>query len=164
MPISQQLIHPFEELESQLKSINWRRSDGGSVYTSGDQWRRWATSAMHLIHTAFGEKSPHYVNFKAAYDRCVGYEDDFGDLKGVFLGASSDYREGYVFSVEASISCEVLGDFVAMAKLALAEGHKDVAAVLACAALEDTLKRFARLNGVDVDNKVLQDVVAALKS
>jgi hypothetical protein len=54
----------------------------------------------------------------------------------------------------------VLGGFVAMAKIALGEGHKDVAAVLACAALEDTLKRFGRLNGLDVDDKVLQEVVA----
>jgi hypothetical protein len=113
---------------------------------------------------AFGDASPHYVNFKAAYDRCVGYDHDFADLKGVFLGASSDYRAGYVVSVEASILGEVLGDFVAIAKLALADGHKDVAAVLACGAREDTLKRFGRLNGIDVDEKAHQEVVGALKS
>jgi len=33
--------------------------------------------------------------------------------------------------------------FVELAKIALSEGHKDVAAVLASAALEDALKRFA---------------------
>ncbi len=165
MPVLQQLIRRFEELEGQLADIKWRRSeDSGAVYAPGDEWRRWATSAMHLIHTAFGEASPHYANFKAVYDRCAGYDHDFAELKGVFLGASADYRGGYVFSVEASISGEVLGDFVAMAKLALTEGHKDVAAVLACAALEDTLKRFGRLSGVDVDDKVLQEVIAALKS
>jgi hypothetical protein len=32
-----------------------------------------------------------------------------------------------------------------MARVALAEGYKNVAAVLACAALEDTLKRFAHV-------------------
>src|SRR5881398_428462 len=36
--------------------------------------------------------------------------------------------------------------------------------VSSCAALEDTLKRFGRLSGVDVDDKVLQEVIAALKS
>lgn len=165
MPALEQLIRRFEELEGQLSAITWRRSEGSSaLYASGDEWRRWATSAMHLIHTAFGNTSPHYVNFKAAYDRCSGYGHEFADLKGIFLGASADYRGGYVFSVEAAISGEVLGDFVAMAKLALAEGHKDVAAVLACAALEDTLKRFARLNDLDVDDKTLQEVVNALKS
>ena len=51
-----------------------------------------------------------------------------------------------------------------MLKAALDEGAKDVAAVLACAALEDALKRFALLNGLDVSDKVMEDVVGALKS
>jgi len=52
---------------------------------------------------------------------------------------------------------------VVAAKTALAEGQKDVAAVLACAALEDTLKRFGRLKGLEVDGKSMQEVVNALK-
>jgi hypothetical protein len=165
MPVLEQLIRRFRELEEQISSIKWKRSESSnSLYAPADEWRRWASSAMHLIHMAFGDTSPHCINFKEVYDRCTGYDFDFAELKGVFLGASADYRGGYVFSVEASISGEVLGDFVAMAKLALDDGHKDVAAVLACAALEDTLKRFGRLNGVDVDNKALQEVVGALKS
>jgi hypothetical protein len=35
--------------------------------------------------------------------------------------------------------------------------------VLACAALEDALKRFAINNGLDVTGKTMQDVVNALK-
>jgi hypothetical protein len=163
MSILQQLVRRFEELEAQLSRITWHGS-GYDVSASGAEWRQWASSAMHLIQTTFGETSPHYLNFKKAYDNCAGYSYQFDDLKGVFFGASADYRGGYVHSVEATFSAEVLGDFVAMAKLALAEGHKDVAAVLACAALEDTLKRFARINSLDVDNKALQEVVAALKS
>jgi hypothetical protein len=46
----------------------------------------------------------------------------------------------------------------------LDEGHKDVAAVLASAALEDCLKRYAAANGIDVDRKTMQDVVGALKA
>jgi hypothetical protein len=62
------------------------------------------------------------------------------------------------------VSGELFGDFVAMAKHALSEGHKDVAAVLACAALEDTLKRYALVNGLTVDGYSMQDTVNALKS
>jgi hypothetical protein len=46
----------------------------------------------------------------------------------------------------------------------LSEGHKDVAAVLACAALEDALKRFATANAIEVGEKTIQEVVNALKS
>lgn len=49
------------------------------------------------------------------------------------------------------------------AKTALSENAKDVAAVLAAAALEDTLKRYAEANGLDVENKDLSTVVNALK-
>lgn len=51
-----------------------------------------------------------------------------------------------------------------MAKAALAEDGKDAAAVLACAALEDALKRFAVLNELQVGEKSMQEVVAALKA
>jgi hypothetical protein len=66
--------------------------------------------------------------------------------------------------MQAAISGEIYGDFVLLAKGALAEGAKDVAGVLACAALEDALKRFASLNGLDVSGKAMQEVVNALKS
>lgn len=59
---------------------------------------------------------------------------------------------------------EIFGDFVSAAKLALGEGHHSVAAVLACAALEDALKRFALLNGLDVTGKTMEVIVNALKS
>ncbi|MBF0635184.1 MAG: hypothetical protein HQK85_11045 [Nitrospinae bacterium] len=85
-------------------------------------------------------------------------------MRSIFLAAKSDYEGGYVFSIESSLSGEILGDFVAMAKLSLSEGHKDVAAVLACAALEDTLKRYGSLNGVDVDGKDMSEVISALKA
>src|SRR5262249_11980800 len=62
------------------------------------------------------------------------------------------------------ISGEVYGDFVALAKNALAEGAKDVASVLACAALEDALKRFALMNGLEVADKSMKEVVSALKA
>ena len=46
----------------------------------------------------------------------------------------------------------------------MAEGQHTVSLVLACAALEDALKRFALLKGLDVEGKTMEDVVNALKS
>ena len=85
-------------------------------------------------------------------------------LKGIFGAAKADYEGGYIFSMQALISGEIYGDFVALAMAALAEGAKDVAAVLACAALEDSLKRLALLNNLEVSDKTMQDVVNALKA
>ena len=50
------------------------------------------------------------------------------------------------------------------AKAALAEGQHNVATVLACAALEDALKRYATLKGLDVEGKTMDEVVNVLKS
>lgn len=66
--------------------------------------------------------------------------------------------------MQVMISGEIYGDFVTLSKKALAEGAKDVAAVLACASLEDALKRFALINGLDISDKTMQDVVNALKA
>lgn len=64
---------------------------------------------------------------------------------------------------ERRLESAVLGDFVALSKAALADGNKDVAAVLAAAALEDCLKRFALRHGMNVDGPSMQDIVNALK-
>lgn len=127
-------------------------------------WQQWATSAQNLILAVFGKESPHYTNFIVAFKEGSGYDHSVNVLKGIFLSAKADFEGGYVFDVDLRVSGEVFGDFVAMAKHALSEGHKDVAAVLACAALEDTLKRFSAANGLDVGEKSMQEVVGALKS
>ena len=69
-----------------------------------------------------------------------------------------------MFNVDLRVSGEIFGDFVVLAKHAISQGHKDVAAVLASAALEDALKRFASVNGLSVDGQTMQDVINALKS
>ena len=85
-------------------------------------------------------------------------------LKGVFYAAKSDFENGFLVRVENAVTGELLGDFVRLSKTALDQNHKDVAAVLASAALEDALKRYAVSQGLDVSEKVMQEVVSALKS
>jgi hypothetical protein len=80
-------------------------------------------------------------------------------LQGIVSSAREDFRGGYVFDVDLRVSGEVFGDFVAMAKHALSDGHKDVAAVLACASLEDALKRYALANGLVVNENTMTEVV-----
>lgn len=155
----------FSELESQYKTLVFRPHGHGMAgsYVESGQWRQWATSAQSLIQAACGEASPHCKNFTQLYEKCSGGDSGVDALKGVFCSAKDDYEGGYVFNVDLRVSGEVFGDFVTLAKSALAEGHKDVAAVLACAALEDALKRYATVNGLDVNEKSMQEVVNALK-
>lgn len=156
----------FKELQKQSESLPFQPNGGGmsGTHVPTGIWQKWATSAQSLIKAANGEDSPHYINFVSAFNECNGYDYEVKPLQGIFLSAKEDFEGGYVFNVDLRISGEVFGDFVVMAKHALAEGHKDVAAVLACAALEDTLKRFASANGLTIDGKTMNEVVGALKS
>lgn len=138
-------------------------ADGGKIsYPDDADWHKWNTQVMHLLEQTFGMESPHYRKFAAIQDE-YAEESRLEPARGIFLAAKSDFEAGHLSSLAAAIAAEVLGDFLALAKAALAEGNKDVAAVLACAALEDALKRFARENGINVDNKSMQEVVELLR-
>ncbi len=155
----------FAELQASFGLLPYQSNSGmSSRFVPNGQWHQWATSAQNLIRAVFGESSPHYANFLSRYEKCGGSESSVAALHAVFMSAKEDFEGGYVFDVELRVSGEVFGDFVALARQALSEGHKDVAAVLACAALEDALKRFAQASGLTVSDKTMQEVVNALKS
>jgi hypothetical protein len=157
-------VRRFAELADNFAKLRFQQNDSGSLYVSEGDWKRWATSAQSLIRAVYGEDSPHYVNFLEAYAKCRGYEDSVRALGGIFLSAKDDFDGDYVFNVDLRVSGEVFGNFVGLAKQAMAEGHKDVAAVLACAALEDALRRFANANGITTSDATMQEIVNALKS
>lgn len=153
----------FQELQTKSDALRFIREDWGPYSPSGE-WEEWATSAQNLIKAVFGENSPHYVNFMEAFKQCNGTQYRVNTLQGIFKSAKEDFSGGYVFNVDLKISGEVFGDFIVLAKQSLAEGYKDVAAVLASAALEDSLKRYAQIKGLDVGDKQMVEVINALKS
>jgi hypothetical protein len=155
----------FSELEESYKSIPYTDSEmGGGRYVPNGLWHQWATSVQNLILAVIGQQSPHYLNFSKAYEKCSGSESQVSTLNGIFQSAKEDFLGGYVFDLDLRISGEVFGDFVVLARQSLSEGHKDVAAVLACAALEDALKKYASVKELDVSDKTMSEVVKALKA
>lgn len=84
-------------------------------------------------------------------------------LQGLLRNIASDLLAGRVQDLQLQARGEVFADFVNAARSALSEGFKDIAAVLACGALEDALKRFAITNGLEVYDKDMSEVVNALK-
>jgi len=154
----------FKELMAQSDALPINQRDGNN-WCPALEWNKWGTSCQNLIRAVFTENSPHYNNFAKALAQCNGHEDGIHALQGVFHSAKEDYEGGYVFNIELLISGEIFGDFLILAKQSLSEGHKNVAAVLASAALEDALKRFAIANGLTVDNNPsMQEVINLLKS
>ncbi len=163
MKIRTDIVKRFAELEEEMETLEVIKGDYGS-HVEEVSWQKWASRVIAVLDSAFGRNSRYSQNFEVAYKNCRGYVSEIEPLKGIFLGAKADIDAGYLLSVETLLSGEFFGDFLVMAKKSLREGYKDVAAVLASAALEDVLKKYARSQDLDVDDKVMQDVVNALKS
>ena len=167
MKIEERIAQRFHELSlasQQVQRVQRRQSQGSSEYVESGSWAQWSTSALHLLELTFGSDSVHFLGFKTICDNWCGSPSDFNSARGIFRAAMEDYQGGYFVSLATVVSGELFGDFVQLAKRCLADGNKDVAAVLACAALEDALKRYASSQGIDVQERSMQDVVNALKS
>ena len=129
-------------------------------------------AVTNIIDSIYGPRSPQLDLIdkarKQAYDRTEAefYKDRLfvQFMQGYLRELKSAISEGRIVNIQSEAQGEVLGDFLILARKALDEAEKDVAAVLACAALEDALKRHARDQGLNVEDKNMQTVVNALKS
>ena len=129
-------------------------------------------AVTNLFDRIYGPHSPQLRQLEAtqrqAYEMNTWEHTKRGlvisNLCGYLRALKSDVEEGRIANIQSEARGEVLGDFLLLAREALEEGEKDVAAVLACAALEDALKRYASALGLEVQDKKMQTVVNALKS
>ena len=157
--LSERFANRFNELEVEFLALPY-----DNAYAADRAWIKWATSTESLLLAACKENSPHYTNFVKSLQTCNGHRSGIERLGGIFLSAKEAFEANYLFDVERDVSAEIFGDFVILARRALAENNQDVAAVLASAALEDALKRHATSSGLAVDESTMSEVIGALKS
>jgi len=164
MEVKELILQRFTELEKQMNDLREvPAGTTGLTWYPQDAWQAWATSVANLFDGAFGRTSVHFETFERLHQNRKS-NSDVDAAKGVFRAAKADFEGGYVFNLERAVIGEVFGDFVVLAKEALANGNHIAAAVLASAALEDALKRFASSRGVDILGKTMQEVVNSLKA
>ena len=120
----------FAELEAQATRLDARPRSGfsGLHYARAD-YTSWGTSAQNLLLAVFGKASPYYENFVSALTECTGHPFQVDTLRSIFRSAKEAFDGGYVFNVELTVSGELFGDFVAMAKRSLSEGHRSESVV-----------------------------------
>jgi len=166
--VKDHVLQRFKQLAEQAQQIPMRTRPNTSLRAAETlHFYTWASSALNLLQGVFGKTSPHYERLDFEISRISNNVVDERHLSaciGIFIGAKSDADGGHLYNLEASLSGELFGDFVFAAKAALDEGQHTVACVLACAALEDALKRYAVLQGFQVDGKTMDEVVNLLKS
>ena len=123
---------------------------------------------LEILYGANSEKMKAYVQLYQPYarDQKKIYpisEAVRSDTLGVLKSIKAEVEAGLVGNLELQAQGGIFGDFITLAKESLDE-NKDVAAVLVCAALEDSLKRFALQKGLDVAEEDMPQVINALKS
>jgi hypothetical protein len=151
----------FTELVSRGQNISINHHG----YTDYRQWTSWVSSCLHLLDLTFGRDSAHYSSFKIVSKIPeTAYTEDLARARGIIEAAKEDWDKGFANDLDSRVSSEIFADLLALAKHSLHEGHKDTAAVLASAALEDTLKRFTTINGLQCEDQEMDSVINSLRS
>lgn len=118
----------------------------------------WLTKTQQIIVTVFGEDSIQYQNLVEVmgysnYIQHVNSLTEIVSITGVLQGCLGALEGGYVKGQEFLIAAEIFDSILEQATELNDKGYKDPAAVLARVALEDTLKRMARAEGIEDDQK-----------
>ena len=161
---------PFDN-ENIIRRVNYLIELAGK---SGDDDRGGGevfSGTINILEGLYGSKSHKckaYIDQHSDYIRNSGRSRQalytmVAVSSGVLKSIRDEIETGLTGNLELQSQGGIFGDFVTLARESLNE-NKDVAAVLISAALEDTLKRFALQNGLDVSDAEMSEVINALKS
>jgi hypothetical protein len=109
----------------------------------------WRTQAISALRGIVGKNDIYTTEFES----CVTYNNGPDSGIPILRRLKSDIENGYLRKTANIISAEVFDNFLEMGEHFLAEGHKDPAASLAGAVLEDGLRRIARNNDIPVTDR-----------
>lgn len=141
-----------------------RQYDHNSEYGDGCRVKAELTYAtLHLLESIYGSQSQKCQTFRKEIENARDNYSVIRASSGVLDTIKEELLSGLVGSLNLQAQGGVFGDFITLARQSLDES-KDVAAVLVSAALEDTLKRFALQNGLNVADADMPEVINALKS
>ena len=131
------------------------------------------SATLSLLCSLFGQNSPQVESLEELRNRAYKFSNSQSinanlvpGVAGVLNNLRAEIEGGLLGSLKQQLSGEILSDFILLARGATAEkgdGAKNVAAVLAAAVFEDTIRRMgSELAGVQ-DRPDLQDVIIELK-
>lgn len=126
--------------------------------------------ALSMLEAFYGPTSVQLRTFKDSINALSGKQHSGGDIEnlctGVIFSTIADAKAGLITNLRAQIEGEVLGDLIALAKIALedkSDPSMHVAAVLVAAAYEDALRRLASEQAGVTGRPKLDQVITSLK-
>jgi hypothetical protein len=116
----------------------------------------WLSKVTNIIETSFGAQSSqsrHLSQLMPKGIQFVEHSYEILSIVGLLSGAVDDLERGYLLKQEFLIAGELFDSLVEQAKHLNQTGYKDPAAVLGRVVLEDALRRIARREGMDSNEK-----------
>jgi hypothetical protein len=161
------ILEQLAAVKATLEDVLLRANDYD--YTIDSQKVEQAKFAcMGLGMSIYGNDAPQVKQFldakKANADDYFAKKHLAESLIGFVRNVEVEVKGNLIASIVQRAQSEVLADFLLLAKQIEPTKNKDVCAVLASASLEDTLKKIAIKNGLNVEDKDMSDVVNALKA
>jgi hypothetical protein len=151
------------------------RTQGGALGSEAEVAGKLYQGAITMLQLTHGENSPQikaFTDLIASHQKKTKqlayqtWKDIANSARGVLKSLAQEVDNGLVRSLRREVTGEVLGDLLQLAKATLDQGTdncKNVAAVLAAAAFEDTIRRLGTIY-CGIEARIgLQDILSQLK-
>ena len=137
----------FDKLISEGRATLQRCGFDGRAFDrcpDNQEYIRFRTEAMNLIHKVCGLGSSHYSAMKRLAEAAATALNSYyyAECFGVLEAAHRDFQDGLLAEVQLLIRADLLDDFLSQAEELLAQGFHIPAASLAGAVLEDSLRKL----------------------
>jgi len=157
MGFDQQISKRLAELVTEGEKILATRQEANSFgrdvtvimpdFVDSARAEEWATCCLSFLGRVMGKESEHYRRFAENTPRISTHSYTVRAC-AVLRAARSDYDGGYLFDTRKRIQAEVFDEFLEQAEYLLKDGYFAVAAVIAGAVLEDSLRQLCVRKGI----------------
>jgi hypothetical protein len=116
----------------------------------------WIMRSGQIIKTLCNKNDLYLINFEQVLNNSdfsimsLNEERNFAVILGIIQGLYADYSSGLLDNVRNLLRGEIFNDFLDMGSHLLEEGYKDAAAVITGSVLEDTLRKIALKNKINI--------------
>ena len=169
MKIDKELIL---ELADQAIELNHKLHDG--IFYRYQLVEQCCLRSLSLLKSVYGVDSNEYttlMDFLNEYRnniRLIDRGEKVDKIRyynsAVLDTLKTEVQYGLIETIENKVTGKLYGDFIIIARHLIEEGNKEAAAILASAALEDSMKKVAIKHALEVEDNSLDKVVNALIS
>jgi len=121
------------------------------TFVNEQQFHDFRISGISLLSRIFGDKNQHYQCFKTEVTSPGTSRTRRG--LGILSAARTELQGNWIETTRASITSEILTDFLVMAKSNIEAGNLYSAAILICAVVEKHLRNLCLANDISTTNE-----------